>query len=120
MEVRPLDDILAGRKPDIIKIDVEGGEALVLAGMRETLAKHRPLVLMEYSDNYLRDVSRVSGREMLSRVKDLGYSFQDIDLLKHGLVGQSIQELEAAQAAKESSHLDLLLFHESLTGKKAE
>jgi FkbM family methyltransferase len=120
MEVRPLDDILAGRKPDIIKIDVEGGEALVLEGMRDALTKHRPLVLMEYSDNYLRDVSRVSGQEMLNRIKGLGYSFQDIDLLKDGLMGQSIQELEAAQAAKGSSHLDLLLFHESLTGKKAE
>jgi FkbM family methyltransferase len=120
MEIRPLDDILAGRKPDIVKIDVEGGEALVLAGMGETLAKHHPLVLMEYSDNYLRDVSRVSGQEMLARIKDLGYEFQDIEMLDGGLKGQSIQELEAAQAAKGSSHLDLVVFHESLKGKKAE
>lgn len=117
MEVRPLDDILAGRKPDLVKIDVEGGEAFVLAGMQATLGKHRPLVLMEYSDTYLRDVSCVSGQELLSRLKNLGYCFQDIDLLKDGLVGQSIQEIEAAQAAKQSSHIDLLLFHKSLTGK---
>lgn len=118
MEVRPLDDILAARKPDLVKIDVEGGEALVLAGMLETLTKHRPLVLMEYSDNYLRDVSCVSGQEMLMRVQELGYCFQDIELLGDGLAGQSIQELEAAQEAKQTSHLDLLLFHESLKGKK--
>ncbi len=118
MEVRPLDDILNGRKSDVVKIDVEGGEALVLEGMQTTLAKHRPLVLMEFSDTYLRDVSCVPGEELLSRLEGFGYRFQDIDLLKEGLVGQSIQEIDAAQKAKQSSHMDLLLFHESLIGTK--
>jgi len=118
MEVRPLDNIVAGRKPNVVKIDVEGGEALVLEGMGAILSDHRPLVLMEFSDAYLRDVSCVSGHELLSRLEAFGYCFQDIESIESGLVGQSIQEIEEAQRAKQATHLDLLLFHESLAGTK--
>ena len=41
-----LDTILAGRKPDLIKIDVEGSEPEVLKGMPNTLA-HRPRIIFE-------------------------------------------------------------------------
>jgi FkbM family methyltransferase len=34
--------------PAMVKIDVEGAEQLVLAGARELVARHRPLVLFEY------------------------------------------------------------------------
>jgi hypothetical protein len=34
---------------DVIKLDVEGFEKNVLLGMRETLRKYRPTILMEYS-----------------------------------------------------------------------
>jgi FkbM family methyltransferase len=35
------------RPPSVVKVDVEGAEAEVLAGMAETLAGHRPIVLCE-------------------------------------------------------------------------
>lgn len=44
-----LDNILpAGYKPDLIKIDVEGGELLVLEGAIQTLKKHKPVVIFEH------------------------------------------------------------------------
>jgi FkbM family methyltransferase len=43
VEVIRLDDLLAGRKVDFIKIDVQGWEAAVLKGAGQTLSQNRPL-----------------------------------------------------------------------------
>lgn len=45
VEVVRLDDLLAGRKVDFIKIDVQGWEAAVLRGGEQTLEGNRPLRL---------------------------------------------------------------------------
>ncbi len=50
VEVIALDDWLASSDrspPDLIKIDVEGGEVAAITGMREILEKHRPTLLIE-------------------------------------------------------------------------
>lgn len=44
-EASTLDDIVAGRPVDLIKIDVQGWEACVLKGARETLTRNRPLLV---------------------------------------------------------------------------
>lgn len=43
------DEVSAGRisPPDVVKIDIEGGEVLALQGMEKTLRQHRPIVLCE-------------------------------------------------------------------------
>jgi FkbM family methyltransferase len=51
-------------RPTVVKIDVEGGELDVVAGMTETLREHRPVLLVE--------VSEESARELASRLE--GYS----------------------------------------------
>lgn len=44
-----LDDVLpADQSVDLIKIDVEGGELLVLTGARQTLTRNRPVVIFEH------------------------------------------------------------------------
>jgi FkbM family methyltransferase len=43
-----------GLRPAFIKVDVEGAEHLVLAGCRRTIRAHRPILLMEVSDQLLR------------------------------------------------------------------
>jgi FkbM family methyltransferase len=50
---RRLDDVVADEgldRVDLLKIDVEGAELAVLAGAHRTLARHRPLVLVESDD----------------------------------------------------------------------
>ncbi len=50
VETRTVDSLVASGVcpvPDLIKIDVEGAEALVLRGARETLARHSPLLAIE-------------------------------------------------------------------------
>ncbi|MCD6063601.1 MAG: methyltransferase FkbM family [Flavipsychrobacter sp.] len=44
-----LDDILPrDYKPGLMKIDVEGGEMLVLEGARETITRHQPVIIFEH------------------------------------------------------------------------
>ncbi len=57
----------------LIKIDVQGAEARVLAGAVETLARSRPALYVEVDDAALR--SQGSGAEqLLSRLEGLGYA----------------------------------------------
>lgn len=53
VDVRNLDGLinkLGLRPPDVIKIDVEGGETAVFRGAREIIAKYRPTLLVELHD----------------------------------------------------------------------
>jgi FkbM family methyltransferase len=54
-----------GLAPRVVKIDVEGHELSVLAGMQRTLARHRPAVLCE--------VGPATSAELSERLGDAGY-----------------------------------------------
>ena len=51
VEVKTLDDVLAGEKVEVIKADVEGAELDVLKGARRTLAEQRPLLILELKEH---------------------------------------------------------------------
>lgn len=57
----------------LIKIDVEGAESSVIAGLTATLLRCKPDVLMEVSEHYLRE-SGSSAAELVSTLQELGYS----------------------------------------------
>lgn len=59
-----------------IKIDVEGHEFSVLSGARETLRKHRPLILAELADPLLK-ANGSSASEVMRLMKDMGYRVID-------------------------------------------
>ncbi|RXR33068.1 FkbM family methyltransferase [Flavobacterium piscinae] len=48
-----LDSYLSERNiiPDFIKIDVDGYELMVLEGLKETIAKHKPILVVELNDD---------------------------------------------------------------------
>ncbi len=61
-------------KVDLIKIDVEGFEKYVLLGLRDTLKKYRPFVVMEYS-MVTRNTLTI---QELKEILPSGYSIQGI------------------------------------------
>lgn len=70
----PLDELLGGRRIDLIKLDVEGAEALVVEGARCLIETCRPIVTTELSREMLGRVSGVGPEEYLGWFDDLGYS----------------------------------------------
>ena len=62
------------KRVDLIKIDVEGFEKYVLLGLRDTLEKYRPFVVMEYS-RVTRDNLTI---QQLKEILPSGYSIKEI------------------------------------------
>ena len=56
----------------LVKIDVQGAEARVLEGARETLARNRPALVIEIDDRAL-EAFGSSARKIEERLADLGY-----------------------------------------------
>ena len=71
-EIAPLDDIIAGRRVDLIKIDVEGAEKTVIAGAQGILAKHKPFISIELREENLA-MGGTSVSEIVSILEALGY-----------------------------------------------
>ena len=69
-----LDEVLANAATyapaRVIKIDVEGAEALVIAGAREYLSQHAPVVVMEYLSE---ERGNAPHREAARMLRELGY-----------------------------------------------
>lgn len=110
VECRRLDDLLTGRRVDIIKMDIEGAEGLALKGMRQTLGASRPLLLMEYTPSSLESISGISGEMLLGFFDELSYAFQDVNSFEGRFRPQSRGELSTLLERRQSGHLDLLLF----------
>ena len=66
----------AGLRPSVVKIDVEGGELAVVGGMQRTLELHRPVLLVEVSEQSARELARrlerYSGFRVGRRLEPLG------------------------------------------------
>lgn len=61
---------------DFVKVDIEGYEHKFLLGARETLARCRPVLIMEWEDSHLRRAGS-SAADMASFLKALDYSVYD-------------------------------------------
>lgn len=61
---------------DLIKIDVDGHEYPVLKGGAKTLARFRPILLMEMSP-YVQDEQKHGFAALVALIRELGYSLQE-------------------------------------------
>jgi FkbM family methyltransferase len=88
-------DGLVGRlglpRLDLIKADVEGAEARLLAGGSATLTRFRPHLLLELEDRHLERFD-TSADVVVERLKDLGYtpSHWEHDEWRSGIVGRNV------------------------------
>lgn len=66
----------AGLRPTFVKVDVEGAESFVLAGMRRTLERHRPVVMLEVHPFWQPDGVTVD--DVTDPLAALGYRWREI------------------------------------------
>ena len=70
----------------LIKIDIEGAEPFALMGMRRTIEKHRPIMVMELNRYWLRESFKVDSDVIWHQLKELGYEiytfFEDKPITK--------------------------------------
>ena len=86
-----LDSIdIQGNVP-VMKLDVEGAEAMVLQGAKTFLETHRPVILTEVFGQALRHVSKVDLAEFVGIVNNLGYS---VRMLEDDGAGPEVTDLE--------------------------
>ena len=88
-----LDEMLAHEpRVDFIKIDIEGWELPALKGSRETMRRHRPLVLCEFNPLCLRTQGQIDARELADFIFE---RTEHVDLVEHD---QSRTRVSSAQA----------------------
>jgi FkbM family methyltransferase len=85
-----------GYVPDLVKVDVEGAEYLVLSGARETLRRHRPVVLFEHQRSTARHY-RTGPEQMFGLLVD------ELDMRIFDLDGAGPYSLAALQRAYETA-----------------
>jgi len=80
-QTEPLDDMVTAdglARVDVVKMDIEGAELKALRGARETLERHRPLLLLELSDRALQHQD-ASSADVLVLLAQYGYKVYGFD-----------------------------------------
>lgn len=111
IQAHPVDELVAGRRVDVIKIDVEGAEGLAFAGMNQTIEQGRPIIIMEYSKDGLANISKMDGAELLHGFVERGYAMQGVQSFNRSpYTPWSMAQVDQALAKKGTDHIDLVLW----------
>ena len=112
-----LDDFLIHHEmnPDVIKIDIQGGEMIALNGMKKTLAEAKKLAL--FTEFWPRGIisSGESPKIFLRQLKDFGFKIYEINEKKKKLEKKSNEKLleENMNKLNPDLHTDLLCIKDS-------
>jgi FkbM family methyltransferase len=80
VHIKKGDDVLTSEKNiSLVKIDVEGYEYEVLEGIHETLVRHMPVIILEFSYISYKNKSSTHAEKILSILTDIGYTLYDIE-----------------------------------------
>lgn len=106
-------DVIGDRKIDLMKIDVEGAESEVLAGMTETIKKHKPAIICEILDSHTEEnLPNVQARadKLTQLVKSLDYKIYRIKHNGTQITPEEIEEVKLRKWVPESFNLNDYLF----------
>lgn len=96
---------------DVIKMDIEGAEPKAWQGMRQTINRHHPVLIFEFSPHLIRHTSAVSPISLLESIIEAGYRIHILPL--QGRIAphpSSPQEIVERQAESGLTHLDLVAY----------
>lgn len=92
VETKLFDDFWGDtRKIDFIKIDIEGYEYYCLLGMKKTLEKYHPTMIIEFSPIFYNKMN-ISSADFLQYIFGFGYKIYDLDDTKKKILSEGIQE----------------------------
>lgn len=96
---------------DLVKIDVEGFELPLLRGLKQTLIRHRPIVMLELSDSVR---LALATREVFMSLFPDGYEVQVVHSRRHrlglfGCTGCRLSALTWSQLPMPGGYVNLLL-----------
>ncbi len=77
-----LDDIEYETRVSVIKVDAQGSDFFVLKGAKETILKHKPMIIFEYETEYDK-IFKISLNELHEYLTELGYESRP-DVLNNG------------------------------------
>ena len=105
-----IDSLLpAGRRIDLIKIDVEGAEYPALLGCECAIRAHRPVIISEFSPGLMPGISGIDGPGYLGWLIGLGYELSvlrpDGGLDRAGTDSNAVMQ---AYAARGTDHIDIV------------
>ncbi len=73
-----LDDVAVGVRVDVVKMDIEGGEAAAIAGMQRILREDRPVLFLEYHP-WVEHITPGGTSRMKASLDAAGYSIYRTD-----------------------------------------
>ena len=100
---------------DVIKMDIEGHEPVALQGMKVTLARFRPTLVLEFHPQAIETSSGTEPAALLDDLSELGYRMSVIHLdgrvtspMEPAGVLDEWQQLNRRLGTRGSAHLDLI------------
>ncbi len=89
-----LDEILGERRVDLIKIDAEGGEPGIIMGMKGTMARCRPAVLVEFNAARYQDAGAVLDMllDVYGRAHDISFEGKAERISREAILSEKVGE----------------------------
>lgn len=111
----PLDHMIpSDMQIDLIKIDVEGFEYRALLGAKRILSTWHPIIVSEFSPDFMPLTGKNDGRTYLRYLFEFGYQAEIIE--NDGrlmMAGQDVEMIMAYYEASGGDHIDLLLRYQA-------